>query len=66
MLVLSRGVMEEIRIGSEITVSVVEIKGGKVRIGIEAPQNVQIMRAEALFGALPGAGDSLGKTENKL
>lgn len=51
MLVLSRKVLESIQVGEDIVVSVVEIRGGKVRIGIDAPKHVQIMRAEAAFGA---------------
>ena len=68
MLILSRGVLEEIKIGNEITVSVVEVKGGKVRIGIEAPKHVNIMRREAVFGAgaLPGDLDNFEKTDSKL
>ncbi len=46
MLVLSRKVGEQIHIGPSITVAVVEVNGGKVRLGIAAPQEVQIFRAE--------------------
>ena len=66
MLVLSRKVLESIQVGDDIVVSVVQIRGGKVRIGIEAPKHVPIMRAKAAFGAgaLPGSSDSLEKTES--
>ena len=37
MLVLSRKLGETVCIGSEITLSVVEVKGNRVKIGIEAP-----------------------------
>lgn len=46
MLVLSRKPGEKIVIGDNITVTVVEIKGGKIRIGIEAPSNVPVHREE--------------------
>lgn len=46
MLVLTRKVGEQINIGDDIVVSVVEIDSGKVRIGIEAPGNVMILRQE--------------------
>jgi carbon storage regulator len=66
MLVLSRKVLESIQVGDDIVVSVVEIRGGKVRIGIDAPKHVQIMRKEAAFGAgaLPVDSDSFEKTES--
>jgi carbon storage regulator len=46
MLVLSRKVGEKIRIGDDITVIVVELRGDKVRLGIEAPKEVPIHRDE--------------------
>jgi carbon storage regulator len=46
MLVLTRRVGEGITIGSNIRVVVVEIKGGQVRLGIEAPANITIHRDE--------------------
>lgn len=45
MLVLSRKSNEAIRIG-DIKVTVVEIRGDKVRIGIEAPKDVPVHREE--------------------
>lgn len=46
MLVLSRKVGERILIGENITVTVVRIVGGGVRLGIEAPANTTIIRDE--------------------
>lgn len=46
MLVLSRKKYESIQIGETITVTVVEIRGDKVRIGIEAPTDVIVHRQE--------------------
>ena len=46
MLVLSRKIGEKIHIGSGITVTVVEIQGNKIRLGIDAPEEVPIFRAE--------------------
>lgn len=46
MLVLSRKVDEEIIIGGNITVRIVDVRGNKVRIGIEAPINVAVHRKE--------------------
>jgi len=46
MLILTRKVGEKIRIGDEIEVSVLEVKGRQARIGIKAPPGVAIHREE--------------------
>ena len=46
MLVLSRKKNETIVINDNITVTVVEIRGDKVRLGIEAPKSVSVHRRE--------------------
>ena len=46
MLVLSRHRDETIRIGDGITVTVVDIRGDKVKLGITAPQDVPVHRGE--------------------
>jgi carbon storage regulator len=46
MLVLSRRDGQEIVVGDDIVIKVLSIDGGRVRVGIEAPMNVQIRRAE--------------------
>jgi carbon storage regulator len=46
MLVLSRKLGEVITIGDQITVTVIEVKDGKVRLGIEAPQDMRVYRQE--------------------
>jgi carbon storage regulator len=46
MLVLSRKKDEKIIIGDSITLMVVEIRGDKVRLGIEAPKEVSVHREE--------------------
>ena len=48
MLVLSRKKKESIVINGEIIITVVEIRGDKVRLGIEAPRNIPIHRTEVL------------------
>ena len=48
MLVLSRKPGEKIRIGDDIIVTVVEVRGNRVRIGIEAPEDCGIVRGELL------------------
>ena len=49
MLVLSRKCGEKIVIENDITVTVVEVKGNRVRLAIEAPDQVRILRAELAF-----------------
>ncbi|MFC1596687.1 carbon storage regulator CsrA [Planctomycetota bacterium] len=46
MLVLSRKQNESIIIDDNIVVTIVEIRGGKVRLGIEAPKEVTVHRRE--------------------
>ena len=46
MLVLSRKKNESIIINDQITVTVVEIRGDKVRLGIDAPKDVSVHRRE--------------------
>lgn len=45
-LVLSRRERESIRIGKDIIVTVQRIKGGRVVIGVEAPREQKVLRAE--------------------
>lgn len=52
MLVLSRKSGESIRIGEQITIHVVRINGNRVRIGIEAPTDIHVLRSE-----LPNCSD---------
>lgn len=46
MLVLSRKQGEELRIGDDVTVTVLEVRGHRVRLGIKAPGATRVMRAE--------------------
>ncbi len=46
MLVLTRRVGEKILIGDDVDVMITQIKGGNVRIGIKAPDETKIRRAE--------------------
>jgi carbon storage regulator len=46
MLVLSRKPGEALRIGEDVEITVVEVKGDMVRIGIQAPRDVQVWRKE--------------------
>jgi carbon storage regulator len=46
MLILTRRVGESLMIGTEVTVTVLGIKGNQVRIGVDAPKDVAVHREE--------------------
>lgn len=46
MLVLSRKVGEQIYVGDDILITIVEIKGNRMKLGIEAPKQVTVLRGE--------------------
>jgi carbon storage regulator CsrA len=46
MLVLTRKLQQQIKIGEQITVTVLRIKGNTVRVGVSAPREVRVVRGE--------------------
>jgi len=46
MLILTRRVGEAVRIGDEISVTILAVKGNQVRIGFDAPKDVAVHREE--------------------
>ena len=46
MLILTRKAGETVAIGDDIQISIVEVKGNQVKLGIQAPKNVQVHRTE--------------------
>lgn len=46
MLILTRKVSESLKLGDEITITVLGIKGNQVRIGVDAPREVEVHREE--------------------
>jgi len=46
MLILTRKSGQSVLIGDEIKISIIEVKGSQVRIGIEAPRNISVHREE--------------------
>lgn len=46
MLVLTRKAQEQIQIGGNIVVTILQVKGQSVRVGIEAPRDVRVIRSE--------------------
>lgn len=55
MLVLTRKLMEKLYIGPDVCVTVVRLEGGQVRLGIDAPREVPVVRAELMHGRTPAA-----------
>ncbi|MCL2070024.1 MAG: carbon storage regulator CsrA [Treponema sp.] len=51
MLILSRKTNEKIMIGDDISISIIEIRGDQVRIGVDAPKAVKVFRQE-VFDAI--------------
>ena len=62
MLVLSRKVGERILLGDKIKITVVRISGGGVRLGIEAPADVTVVREEVAHGERATAAKSIDGT----
>jgi carbon storage regulator CsrA len=62
MLVLTRKHQEKIRIGDNIVITVLKTKGKAVRLGIEAPMEVPVIRGELKFES-EVAADELGDAE---
>jgi carbon storage regulator len=46
MLILTRRVGETIRIGEDVVVTVLGVKGNQVRVGVDAPRSVEVHREE--------------------
>ena len=74
MLILARKVNERIIIGDDIEISIVEIKGDQVKLGVNAPRDVKVYRHEVYesiqrenrlaaesAGELPEVDDLFGK-----
>lgn len=73
MLILTRKVGESVAIGDDIQVSVVEIKGTQVKLGIRAPRDITVHREEIYLKiqeenrlAAQVSADALGSVENLL
>ena len=62
MLVLTRRVGEIIRVGDNVTVRVLEVKGNQVRLGIEAPGDVRIYREE-VYRAIRKENEEAGRSD---
>ena len=63
MLILSRKTDEKIKIGEDITLTIIEIRGDQVKIGVEAPKNVKVIRQE-VFNAIKNENKSAAEIPN--
>ena len=63
MLVLSRKVGERILIGDNIVITVVRVAQGTVRIGVEAPEDLNVVREEVVI-PVPDEGEDKGDSSN--
>jgi carbon storage regulator len=46
MLILSRKINEKIMIGEDISLTIIDIRGDQVKVGVEAPKSVKVFRQE--------------------
>lgn len=65
MLVIGRREGERIRIGQDVWVCVTEVRGGKIRLGIEAPPDVLVLREELLPEEEPDGREGEGTGRNR-
>jgi carbon storage regulator len=61
MLVLARRPSEAIKIGDSIIIKVISIRGGQVKLGIEAPSGLRVVRTEVSNGSGSPSQGSSGK-----
>lgn len=54
MLLLTRSIGEKLKIGEDVTVTVLGFKGRQIRIGIDAPREIQVDRDECRASHAPG------------
>ena len=63
MLVVSRKVGERILIGDKIAITIVKVASGAVRVGVEAPAEMAVMREELAAEILRAEQEALGASE---
>lgn len=64
MLILSRKIDEKIKIGNDITITLIDVHGDQVKIGVEAPKNVKVFRQE-VFDAIQKENNAAVVEENE-
>ena len=63
MLILSRKIDEKIKIGDDITITLIDVHGDQVKIGVEAPKNIKVFRQE-VFDAIQSENKAAVVEEN--
>jgi carbon storage regulator len=63
MLVLTRKSHEQIQIGDNITITILRVKGGAIRVGIDAPKNLSVLRKELVGKPAKRAATSVESDE---
>jgi len=74
MLVLTRKIQQQIQIGPDITITILQVKGKAVRVGIEAPLDMCVLRSEVAqrianetaVGGEPAQGKPASKQQSTL
>lgn len=64
MLVLSRQKDESIMIGDEVEITIVDVRGDKVRLGINAPRNIAVHRKEIYLAIQKEKGEQAAATNS--
>ncbi len=65
MLILSRKINEKIMIGEDISLTIIEIRGDQVKVGVEAPKSVKVFRHE-VYEAIQNENRAAAATVNNL
>jgi len=63
MLILSRKTDQQIKIGENITITIIDVKGDQVKIGVEAPKDVKVFRQE-VFNAIKNENTAASSVNN--
>ncbi|HBD67682.1 MAG TPA: carbon storage regulator [Treponema sp.] len=64
MLILSRKIDEKIKIGNDITITIIGVNGDQVKVGVEAPKNVKVFRQE-VFEAIQQENKQAAASESQ-
>lgn len=66
MLVLTRKSHEQIQIGDNITITILRVKGGAIRVGIDAPKSLSVLRKELVGKPVNGAATTSQSAADEL